>query len=467
MKKRAIIKPVPPQERELPDSEQSDDGEPLPHPWTPRPYQAEALEAFDAGRKRQILIWHRRAGKDNYALNLASREAQKTPGTYWHLFPQHTQAKKAIWRGISKEGIGFIEQAFPQSIRRATRQVDMQLELNNGSTWQLCGSDRYDSLVGSNPRGVVFSEWALCDPRAWDYIRPILRENAGWVCFITTLRGKNHAYRMAKRLANHPDWFVSEKTVEQTTHHDGRRILTDEDIEAERIEGMSESMIRQEYYNDPIAALPGSIYGKQIEKLYETKRTGSFPYNSSRPVLASWALDSHDQYTVAFWQFIGGSTFLIGSASYQFEAISDALELALHSFPWKRVSRHVLPHNTPSDMIEVFENRGEVTDIAPEVESPISITRDQLATMQVDTASRSYVDDDTDGNNDRLLDALNGYRFRESPGGQSFTNVPVPSWEKHYARAVEVFATYRHNEPLELGGWHPAPDYSQNDARVI
>ena len=440
-----------------------------PSGWKPRPYQRDSLDAFDAGRKRQILIWHRRAGKDNYALNLASREARKKRGTYWHLFPQHTQAKKAIWRGISKEGIGFLEQAFPDDIRKATRQVDMQIELKNGSTWQLCGSDRYNSLVGSNPRGVVFSEWALCDPRAWDYIRPILRENGGWCVFITTLRGKNHAYRMAKRLAENPDWYVDFRDVTQTVDHKGRRILTDEDIEAERIEGMSEPMIRQEYYNDPLVSAPGAIYGRQIDALLEAGRTGNFAYNSSRPVFASWSLEHDDQYTVAFWQSLGSSQVLVASASYPFESLSDALDLSLHSFPWRRVARHVLPHNTPGDKIECFENRGELVDIAPEVSSPVSITRDQLAAMQVDTAKRSYsdTDDELEGNNERLIDALLGYRFTEAQSGQSFTNVPVNSWEKHYARAVEVFATYRHSEPLELGGWHPAPDYSQHDARVI
>ena len=30
------------------------------------------------------------------------------------------------------------------------------------------------------PIGVVFSEWALIKPEAWDFIRPILAENRAW-----------------------------------------------------------------------------------------------------------------------------------------------------------------------------------------------------------------------------------------------------------------------------------------------
>ncbi len=63
------------------------------------------------------------------------------------------------------------------------------------------GSDHYDAVVGTNPIGVVFSESALSDPQAWNFIRPILAEYGGWALFIFTPRGENHAadlFRMAK-----------------------------------------------------------------------------------------------------------------------------------------------------------------------------------------------------------------------------------------------------------------------------
>ena len=63
--------------------------------------------------------------------------------------------------------------------------TDMRLELKNGSIYQVVGTDNVDRLVGSNPIGVIFSEFSLQDPRAWDLVRPILAENGGWaVLFI-------------------------------------------------------------------------------------------------------------------------------------------------------------------------------------------------------------------------------------------------------------------------------------------
>lgn len=246
----------------------------VPHNWTPRHYQQRALDQFDRGIRRQMLIWHRRAGKDSFALNLSAIQSQAAVGSYWHLFPLHVQAKRAIWRGLDNEGRKFIDQAFPPPLRADVNNTDMFIEFKNGSTWQLVGSDYYDRLVGANVLGVVFSEWALCDPRAWDYVRPIIRANNGWAVFISTYRGRNHCYQMAQRLKGNPDWYVDIRDITQTSKADGSPVLSAADIEAERAEGMSEAMIRQEYFCDPMAAPEGSVYGHVMGRLLEHSTAG-------------------------------------------------------------------------------------------------------------------------------------------------------------------------------------------------
>jgi phage terminase large subunit len=66
----------------------------------------------------------------------------------------------------------------------------------NGSTWQVIGSDNYDTLVGSPPAGICFSEWSRANPASWAYLAPGLVENNGWALFITTPLGNNHAKSM-------------------------------------------------------------------------------------------------------------------------------------------------------------------------------------------------------------------------------------------------------------------------------
>jgi len=228
-----------------------------------RDYQQAVLDRLNNGIKRQLLIWHRRAGKDVTSLEVAGQQLQKRIGSYWHMFPKHAQARRALWTGIdAHSGEPFIDRAFGHRGVKKVYQTDMMLEFECGSTWQLLGSDNYDRHVGSNPCGVVFSEWALCDPRAWDYIRPILTENDGWAIFITTFRGRNHAYQMSRQLANNPHWHVEILTVDDTKRHDGSPVVTREDIEIERAAGMPEWLIRQEFYCDPSAPRSGSIYGR-------------------------------------------------------------------------------------------------------------------------------------------------------------------------------------------------------------
>jgi len=116
-------------------------------------------------------------------------------GNYWHMLPEYSQARKAIWDAVNPHtGRRRIDEAFPKELRRRTRDHEMQIEFVNGSSWQVVGSDNFNSLVGSAPAGIVYSEWALANPNARAYLRPIIAENRGWQIFITTPRGRNHAY---------------------------------------------------------------------------------------------------------------------------------------------------------------------------------------------------------------------------------------------------------------------------------
>jgi len=209
-----------------------------------RPHQLEAREQFLAGKRNQLHVWHRRGGKDWYGLSLASEQMRTKVGSYWHLLPKHAQAKRAIWNGIDHQsGRKFLDLFFPD--RTVTNAQDMYLETPEGSSYQLLGSDNYDRVVGSNPRGIIFSEWALCNPRALDYFRPIITANKGWMIFISTFRGRNHHWQMYNTLLDNPEWYVTLKTVDDTG------LITEEDIQKDRDAGMSDRLVDQEYYCKP------------------------------------------------------------------------------------------------------------------------------------------------------------------------------------------------------------------------
>ena len=159
------------------------------HEFRVRFYQQQFHKALvNREYDRLIAIWHRRAGKDEIMLDAFRTLSLKDPGTYWHCFPEQKQARKAIWNGVDGHtGKRRILQAFPERIIKRMQDDDMFIELKNGATFQLIGSDRYDSTVGSGPKGIGYSEWAISNPAAWAYHSPMIRESKGFAAFITTL----------------------------------------------------------------------------------------------------------------------------------------------------------------------------------------------------------------------------------------------------------------------------------------
>jgi phage terminase large subunit len=273
----------------------------MPNNWNPYNHQIDLWNYLDDGGKRAVVVWHRRSGKDSTAINYTATEAISRPGVYWHMLPTQRQARKVIWDGIDRKGRRVVDQAFPKAIVEAKRIQEMQLELKNGSIWQLCGSDNYDALVGANPVGVVFSEWSLCNPAAWNYIRPILAENGGWALFIYTSRGKNHGYTMAEMARKNPKWYYSKLTVEDTKRDDGSRIITDEAIQEDRDSNMSEDMIQQEYYCSFEVAIPGAIFAQEIATARADGRITFVPIEKHLKTFTFWDLGISKGNAMVVW----------------------------------------------------------------------------------------------------------------------------------------------------------------------
>ena len=174
----------------------------LPHNFKPRKYQLPFLKAWDSGIKRFILVWHRRSGKDKTVFANLVKKMFERVGTYFYFLPTYTQAKKVIWTGADKDGFRFLDHIPKELIKGEINETEMRVELipppghTSGSIIQLVGADNIDRIVGTNPIGVVFSEYSLMKPKVWEYIRPILAENGGWAVFVFTPRGMNHAWNL-------------------------------------------------------------------------------------------------------------------------------------------------------------------------------------------------------------------------------------------------------------------------------
>lgn len=422
-------------------------------PWPLRPMQQDAYDAFERGIKRFGLFWHRRAGKDIFGMSVARQQMKERVGSYVHFFPKHVHAKRALWRGVDpRKGAKFIDIAF-HDIEAERNNQDMLIEAYNGSTWALLGSDNYDStVIGGNVVGVVFSEWALCDPRAWDYIRPILRENNGWAMFITTFRGRNHAWQMYEKLKDNPDWYIDLRTIEDTCDLEGRRIITDEDVEADRRDGMKETLIQQEYYCNPEATADGAIYGKETARLREDEARHQAQWNPSKPVYCVWTLDTpiHASYILVQ---PGSPPQILEAQIDEFTTLAEALAKAeQHRFP---IMAHII-HNDQRDYVTTFHG----LDRSPQILANTNSILEQ-------TATSSFLERCTIKRDDcnLLLDSLGGYvrreRFNAQVADMDFADSPVDSWHGRLVNALETWAAWEYNGGGE--GWISRPNYRDMD----
>ena len=193
-------------------------------PFKPRDYQLPLIQAIDSGKvKRAVACWHRRAGKDIALWNLLIKKALLEKGLYYYFLPTYAQAKKIIWDGINNSGFKFIDYC-PSEAISAKNGTELKLTLKNGSIVQLIGTDTFDAIRGTNPRGCVFSEYAFQNPMAWDVVKPILKVNGGWAVFNSTPNGKNHFYHMIEMAKNNDNWFCERLSIKDT------KVLTSVDM---------------------------------------------------------------------------------------------------------------------------------------------------------------------------------------------------------------------------------------------
>lgn len=272
-----------------------------------RPYQADLIDAMEnRGYKRALVLWPRRAGKDITCFNYILRCALQRVGLYMILYPTYSQGRKILFSGIDNDGNRFLDFCPPELIENIN-QTEMRITLKNNSIIQVAGSDNYDSLVGTNPIGICFSEFALQDPRAYQFLRPALTGNNGWAVFISTPRGKNHLYELYQIAINNPEhWYCSKLTVNETGH------ISLADIERERISGeMSEDLIQQEYFSSFEMGVEGSYYSKYIDRMRLAGRIGIVPHETGFKTHVVVDIGVRDSTAIIWFQCIGTTVRII------------------------------------------------------------------------------------------------------------------------------------------------------------
>lgn len=325
----------------------------IPNGFAPRPYQARAMLAFDAGLKRGVYVWARRSGKDVTFMHQIAKMAHQRVGSFYHMLPSYQQAKKAIWDAIDDHGRRIIDHVFPPVIRASQREDEMQIKFRCGSVYQLIGADNYNTIVGANPIGLLMSEYALIDPRAWMFFRPILAQNNGWVAFIGTPRGYNHFHEQLQIAKSEDGWDWSVIDAIEAGY------MTQASIDEEIRTGMPEEMARQEYLVDFSAANVGAILGNRIERAEKESRISDAVQldPAGGGVVISSDIGYRDTAAFWFWQAIPGGYQLL---AYDEDSGLDAADwierLKAQPLP---IARVMLPHDAKA---KTFTSRHSVLE---------------------------------------------------------------------------------------------------------
>ena len=429
------------------------------------------------------MVWHRRAGKDSMSVNWTAASCFDRVGTYWHLAPTQRQVRKIVWNGIDGGGRRIIDQAFPKQLRRRKNDTEMLIELVNGSIWQCAGSDNFDSLVGGNPIGVVFTEWSLSDPRAWQFIRPILVENGGWAIFIYTPRGRNHGARMLEMAREDPaNWYSEVLTVEDTG------IVDAVSIERERRELIRETgdleeanaIVAQEYFCSFDASVRGSYYGGILAKADKAGRVGIYPYDPAYPVHTAWDLGIGDSTAIWFVQVIGGEVRVIDYLEASGVGL-DYYAAKLKARPY-RYRFHYLPHDanvselgTGRRRIDVLAGMGIVGYAMPRlsIDDGIQAVRKLLPRVTFNTRALPFparidehgeevedaeTQEDADMRLARGLSALRSYRKEWDEDLAMFKDRPLHDWSSHGSDAFRTLAGGLVEQPPEVEETPAAPE---------
>lgn len=395
--------------------------------FKPRSYQLPLLDAIENKKKQRALIcWPRRAGKDIVAFNIAIRWCLRRPCVVYYIFPTYSQGKKVIFDSITNDGTRILD-FIPEELIESKNTHEMKIRFKNGSLLQVVGSDNYDSLMGTNPQLCIFSEYALQDPRAYQYIRPILTANAGTALFISTPRGKNHFYELYHIASQNPDWFCQKLTVDETHH------IPLIEIERERQSGeMSDDLIQQEYYTSFDMGVEGAFYAKYLDKLRLNNQISEVPWEPAFKVMTVWDIGVRDSTCIIWFQIIGQTIRIIDYYEKNKEGLEHYVKI-LESKPYS-YGKHIAPHD-----IGVMEFGSGITRLekARQLGIKFTLANDHSIPDGIEmvrsTLPKCWIDSQKCA---PLIKALENYRQEYDAKHKVYKSQPLHNWASHAADAM-------------------------------
>jgi hypothetical protein len=301
---------------------------------------------------------------------------------------------------------------------------EMKIFLVNGSIIQVVGSDKPDSLRGSNPVGVVLSEFAWQNPSIWlAILDSILEKNGGWAIFNSTPQGKNYFYTLLKHAESNPEeWYSTVVTIEDS------KLIDPESLKIKLSQGISQEMLDQEYYCSFDVGKLGAYIAKQLKEAAKEKRIGKVIYDKNFLVYTAWDIGISDAMAIVFFQKIGNEIFVIDhyeNSGFPLQHYIDVLREKSYNY-----ATHYLPHDgkkrdaaSGSTFVQVARESGYQFSI---IENKLTLLEGIEKIRGI--FSRIYIDEDKC---DYLIKCLGEYHSEWDDNAKIFRNRPLHNWASH------------------------------------
>lgn len=155
----------------------------------------------------KVMACGRRFGKSVLSRMIVLKWALEQEGVYWVVSPTYKMSKMIHWREFQKE--------IPAEVIRKKNEVELSIELINGSRIELKGAENPDALRGVKLRGLVVDEVASIRNFDWlwqEALRPTLTDYEAPALFIGSPKGFNHfydLYMMGQQGGEYKSWKFS------------------------------------------------------------------------------------------------------------------------------------------------------------------------------------------------------------------------------------------------------------------
>jgi hypothetical protein len=295
---------------------------------------------------------------------------------------------------------------------------------------------------------VVFSEWALANPSAWGYYRPILEENNGWATWISTPRGRNHLLQLYQHATGTPGWFSEILTAEDTGAVSPEALAeTLRELTSLYGEDMGNALYQSEMMCSFNAAIMGSFYASEMAAVRAEGRILECDAIGDRMVHTCFDLGVGDDTSIWWWQAQGAQLILLdhyAASGHGLEHYLDQIEQRERKYDWRRGSAYV-PHD--AKVKEWGSGRTRVETMSALGLRPILVP---LATIDdgINAVRRTlplcvFHPRCEDGG----ISALEQYRREWDDEKKCFTPKPLHDWSSNPADAFRYLSQ----------AWRPAP----------